>query len=123
MNLDILGENKVDKEILARKIRKDGERKKIIDDEIIEIVNINKMVTLDRILYEIQYSSSEDNKMTWEEFEQLLGHYQRIPTPEKDKLTIKLILSGKYDPSYIFILGNEDLEIIKETFNSIQKFA
>ncbi len=53
----------------------------------------------------------------------MLRNYHRLKTQDKDKLTTKLILAGKYDPSYVFILGNEPLDIIKQTFNSMQKFA
>jgi hypothetical protein len=72
-------------------------------------VNINKLITLDRILYEIQYSKQESSRITLEQFAGLLKHYQRLETPEKDKLMTKLILAGKYDPSYVFILGNEPI--------------
>jgi len=44
-------------------------------------------------------------KLSESNFVDLLNHYHRLETPEKDKLTTKLILNGKYDPSYVFILG------------------
>jgi hypothetical protein len=66
---------------------------------------------------------TESDKINLEQFDGLLRHYHRLQTPEKDKLITKLILAGKYEPSYVFILGNEAIETIKETFNSIQKLA
>jgi len=36
-----------------------------------------------------------------------------MPTPDKDKLLTKLILSGKYDPTYIYIVSTEVLEVVK----------
>lgn len=44
-------------------------------------------------------------------------------TPEKDKLITKLILAGKYDSSYVYILSQEILEIVKEIFEKTPKFA
>ena len=46
------------------------------------------------------------DKINEEDFVTLLNDYHRLKTPEKDKLITKLILNGKYDPSYVFILGN-----------------
>jgi hypothetical protein len=50
---------------------------------------------------------TESDKINLEEFDGLLRQYHRLQTPEKDKLITKLILAGKYEPSYVFILGNE----------------
>ena len=46
-----------------------------------------------------------------------------MPTPDKDKLVTKLIMAGKYDTSYIYIVSQEVLEFLKEVFDSMEKFA
>jgi hypothetical protein len=52
-----------------------------------------------------------------------LVNYKRLNTPEKDKLITKLILAGKYDSSYVYVLSQEALEIIKDVFQKMPKFA
>lgn len=52
----MLGEEKVEKQILAKKIRKEVRRKGLEVEELVEVVNIGKKVTMDRMLYELQYS-------------------------------------------------------------------
>ena len=49
----MLGDGQIDRVFLAKKIRKIAETKRISEEEIIEIVNINKKIPLNRILYEI----------------------------------------------------------------------
>lgn len=44
-------------------------------------------------------------------------------TPDKDKLITKLIMSGSYDSSYIYVVSQEVLDTIKVVFESMQKFA
>lgn len=44
-----------------------------------------------------------------QEFQDYLLNYHRLPTPEKDKLITKLIMAGKYDTSYIYIVSQEVL--------------
>lgn len=108
------GDGKVDKTFLAKKIRKEAEQKRITEVEVIQIVNINKKIPLNRLLYEIQFEDRENGSdWTYEEFQKFLSHYQRRSTPEKDKLITKLILAGKYDSSYVYILSQEILEIVK----------
>ena len=46
-----------------------------------------------------------------------------MQTPEKDKVITKLIMAGKFDPSYIYVVSMEVLEILKEVFKNTQKFA
>jgi hypothetical protein len=47
----MMGEQKVEKEVLAKKIRKEVRRNGWEAEEVVEVVNIGKMVTMDRILY------------------------------------------------------------------------
>lgn len=42
-----------------------------------------------------------------------------MPTPDKDKLITKLIMAGKYDTSYIYIVSTEVLETLKQTFSQM----
>lgn len=58
-----------------------------------------------------------------EKFQNFLRNYHRLPTPPKDKLVTKLIMAGKYDTSYIYIVSGEVLEFLKEVFNEMPKFA
>ena len=78
--------------------------------EVIEIININKLLPLNRLLYEIEYEERE-GEQTWSlsEFIQFLQHYNRRVTPEKDRLITKLIMAGKFDSSYVYILSQEAL--------------
>jgi hypothetical protein len=61
--------------------------------------------------------------ITKSEYEEFLQNYHRLPTPPKDKLITKLIMAGKYDTSYIYIVSGEVLEFLKETFAEMEKFA
>lgn len=61
--------------------------------------------------------------ITKSEYEEFLQNYHRFPTPPKDKLITKLIMAGKYDTSYIYIVSGEVLEFLKETFAEMEKFA
>jgi hypothetical protein len=54
--------------------------------------------------------------ITKSEYEEFLQNYHRLPTPPKDKLITKLIMAGKYDTSYIYIVSGEVLEFLKECF-------
>jgi len=45
------GDGLVDRSFLARKIRKEAETKRISEIEVIEIVNINKRIPLNRLIY------------------------------------------------------------------------
>lgn len=47
------GDGKVDKVFLAKKIRKEAEQRRIMEVEVVEIVNIDKRIPLNRLLYEI----------------------------------------------------------------------
>ena len=49
--IDFLGNKVVDKAVLAKKITKAAEAKRILDIDVIEIVNINKMIPLNRLIY------------------------------------------------------------------------
>lgn len=61
---------------------------------------------MDRIIFEIEHSTQLTENLSESDFVDLLNHYHRLKTPEKDKLITKLILNGKYNPSYVYILGN-----------------
>ena len=47
----MMGEGKVEKGVLAKKIRKEVRRNGWEAEEVVEVVNIGKMVTMDRLLY------------------------------------------------------------------------
>jgi hypothetical protein len=64
------------------------------------------MLPLNRLLYEIEFEErGESQDWSFEEFEEFLSNYKRRVTPEKDKLITKLILAGKYDSSYVYIIS------------------
>ena len=119
----MFGNGCVEKAVLAKKLALECERKRYLDIEVVEIVNINKLVPLSRLIYEIQHQLTDQEKITREEFIDYLEHYHRLPTPDKDKLITKLIMAGKYDTSYIYIVSQEVLEFLKEVFDSMEKFA
>lgn len=88
------------------------------------MVNINKKLPLNRLLYELEFEvRGESQDWSFEEFEEFLSNYKRRATPEKDKLITKLILAGKYDSSYVYIISQEVLEIVKEIFDKTPKYA
>lgn len=60
---------------------------------------------MNRILYELEHQMTEEKVWTREKFMNYLDHYYRLPTPAKDKLITKLIMAGKYDNSYIYIVS------------------
>lgn len=72
---------------------------------MVEIVNINKLVPLRRLIYEIEHEVGGSEMVSRHEFQEYLLHYHRLPTPEKDVLVTKLIMAGKYDTSYIYIVS------------------
>ena len=59
-SIDMHGDGKVDKVFLAKKIRKEAEQRRLTEIEVIEIVNINKTIPLNRLLYEIEYEERVD---------------------------------------------------------------
>ena len=122
-SIDMHGSGKVDRSFLARKIRKEALSKRVTENEVIEVVNINKKIPLNRLIYEIEFEVRDDQEWTIQEFEQFLLDYKRRATPEKDKLITKLIMAGKYDSSYIYVLSQEAIEIIKDIFDKMPKFA
>ena len=94
-----------------------------MDEEVIEIVNISKTVPLRRLIFEIEHESSDRTLWRIEDFNEYLEHYHRLETPSKDKLVTRLIMAGKYDSSYIYVVSAEVLSILKEVFRQTQKFA
>lgn len=59
---------------------------------------------------------SDRDKWNREDFENYLQNYHRLATPEKDKLITKLIMSGNYDSSYIYVVSQEVLDLLKSVF-------
>ena len=65
-SIDVRGDSRVDRVFLAKKLRKEASVRRITQAEIIEVVNINKKLPLNRILYELEFEQGrEDN--TWSE--------------------------------------------------------
>ena len=52
-SVDMFGNGCVEKAVLAKKLALECERKRYLDIEVVEIVNINKLVPLSRLIYEI----------------------------------------------------------------------
>ena len=52
-SIDVRGDSRVDRSFLAKKLRKEAKVRRITEVEVIEVVNINKRLPLNRILYEI----------------------------------------------------------------------
>ena len=122
-SIDMHGSGRVDRSFLARKIKKEAVARRITELEVVEVVNINKKIPLNRLIYEIEFEVREEEEWTFEEFEAFLLDYKRRSTPEKDKLVTMLIMAGKYDSSYIYVLSQEAIEMMKDVFDKTPKFA
>lgn len=53
--VDMFGKNEAERSVLAKKVKREAELKRLMDVEVIEIVNINKTLPLNRIIYEIEH--------------------------------------------------------------------
>ncbi len=49
----MFGNNRAERNVLAKKLALECEKKRILDLEVVEIVNINKLVPINRLIYEL----------------------------------------------------------------------
>lgn len=103
-SVDMFGNNRVGRDLLSKKLNLECERRRIMDVLVVEIVNINKQIPLRRLLYELEHELGENQEISLQEFERYLNNYFRRLTPDKDKLITSLIMAGKYDTSYIYVV-------------------
>lgn len=72
-SIDVRGDSRVDRTFLAKKLRKEASMRRILEAEVIEVVNISKHLPLSRLLYEIEYEQrGEDLCWSEEEFVEFL---------------------------------------------------
>ena len=50
-SVDMMGNGTTERMVLVKKITLEMQKKRLLDQEVIEIVNINKLVPLNRIIY------------------------------------------------------------------------
>ena len=51
VSVDMFGNGRVDCDVLVKKLKLHAQRTRIMDIEVIEVVNINKLIPVNRILY------------------------------------------------------------------------
>lgn len=51
----MFGNDKAERNVLAKKLTLECEKKRVMDVEVVEVVNINKLVPLSRLIYEIEH--------------------------------------------------------------------
>lgn len=95
----------------------------MFDTDVILIVNIGKKVPLSRLVFEIEYEDPGRDEWEINDFINYLEHYYRLMTGEKDKIIQKQVLAGRYDVSYVFVVSQSVVAIVKECFQQLQKFA
>ena len=54
-SVDMFGNGSVERSILSKKIYLECEKKRYLDIEVVEIVNINKLVPMSRLIYELEH--------------------------------------------------------------------
>lgn len=81
-SVDMFGNGTVDAGVLVKKLYLHAEKTRILDIQVVEIVNINKLLSVSRLLYEIEHQLSQElQSWTKENFQNYLLNYFRLQTP------------------------------------------
>ena len=110
---DIFGRDTAERGILISKIRKEAFDKGMLDRDVILIVNINKRIALNRLLFELEYEEPGRQEWSLNDWREYLNSYHRLITSDKDKIIQKEVLAGRYDVSYVFVVSMSVVSIVK----------
>ena len=129
-SIDTFGENLVSLKQLLHTFRNSPKIVSILPQAAILLPLLNKILPFERFIYEWeQYmylgTTEKDrktrDKITLEDFLTSLDFYERRDIPTRDKVIQAQRLAGKINPNDIIELPKEFIQLIKYTFNEMDK--